>query len=90
MMEATWNLATSDDEFRQALREAARVAREGALLFVFTFSRHTIAPDVTPVPGHTLVFAEFSEQKQVFLTENELLAEPRGAGFVPRCSRAAA
>jgi len=31
-----WNLASSGDEFRRALGEAARVARPGAGLFVFT------------------------------------------------------
>src|SRR5262245_52759446 len=36
-----WNLATSDDEFRRGMAEAARVLRRGGAMFVFTFSRHT-------------------------------------------------
>ena len=36
-----WNLARSAAQFRRALDEAARVARPGAGLFVFTFSRNT-------------------------------------------------
>ena len=39
-----WNLARSGEEFRRAVREAARVAAPSARLFVFTFSRHTL-PD---------------------------------------------
>ena len=38
-----WNLARSAAQFRAAIREAARVARPGAGLFVFTFSRTTLA-----------------------------------------------
>src|SRR6476659_2497658 len=45
-----WNLARSDREFRSALREAARVARPGAGLFVFTFSRHALDEDAVPDP----------------------------------------
>ena len=37
-----WNLARSGQEFRRAAAEAARVARPGAPLFLFTFSRHTL------------------------------------------------
>jgi len=48
-----WNLARSAAEFRQALGEAARVARRGAGLFVFTFSRNTFPPDTEPVPGES-------------------------------------
>jgi hypothetical protein len=40
-----WNLARTTTEFRRAIAEAARVARPGACLFVFTFSRTTLAPD---------------------------------------------
>ena len=39
-----WNLARSAAEFRRAIAEAARVARSGAGLFLFTFSRETLAP----------------------------------------------
>src|SRR5688500_5952644 len=38
-----WNLASSGQIFRRAVAEAARVAAPGAALFVFTFSRHTLA-----------------------------------------------
>ena len=78
-----WNLARSSDEFRRALGEAARVARPGAGLFVFTFSRHTLPPDTPPVPGEPFVFTEFSGQPQCFLTERQLVAEMGAAGFVP-------
>src|SRR3954470_15543585 len=44
-----WNLAGSDAEFRRAVREAARVARPGAGLFVFTFSRRTLPQSARPV-----------------------------------------
>lgn len=78
-----WNLARSGDEFRAAVHEAGRVARPGAALFVFTFSRHTLPPEVTPVNGETFVFTEFSGAPQCFLTETQLLDELRSAGFAP-------
>lgn len=78
-----WNLARSGDEFRAAVREAARVARPGAALFVFTFSRHTLPGSATPVPGETFVFTQFSGEPQCFLTERELVAELGAAGFSP-------
>jgi hypothetical protein len=65
------------------VREAARVARPGAGLFVFTFSRHTLPAEVRPVTGETFVFTNFSGQPQCFLTEVELVTELAGAGFVP-------
>lgn len=78
-----WNLARTTDEFRAGVREAARVARPGAALFVFTFSRHTLPPGATPLPGEAFVYTEFSGGPQVFLTEVQLLSELRAAGFVP-------
>ena len=78
-----WNLARSSAEFRQGVREAARAAMPGAALFVFTFSRNTLAPDVEPVAGEPFVFTEFSGQPQCFLTESQLLAELGEAGFGP-------
>lgn len=78
-----WNLARSAAEFRTALREAARVAKPGAGLFVFTFSRNTFPPESKPVPGETFVFTEFSGQPQCFLSEDQLVAELRAAGFAP-------
>ncbi len=78
-----WNLARSSAEFRRAVAEAARVARPGASLFVFTFSRHTLPPDAAPVPGETFVFTQFSGERQCFLTEMQLVAEMRAAGFTP-------
>jgi len=77
-----WNLARSGAEFRGAVREAARVARSGAALFVFTFSRRTIAADAVPVDGETFVFTQFSGQPQVFLTAEQLVDELEAAGFV--------
>jgi ubiquinone/menaquinone biosynthesis C-methylase UbiE len=76
-----WNLAGSSSEFRAAVREAARVARPRAALFVFTFSRHTLPDHATPVPGERFVFTQFAGTPQCFLTEAELLAELATAGF---------
>jgi len=78
-----WNLARSGDEFRTAVREAARVAKPEAALFVFTFSRHTLPDSAAPVPGETFVFTQFSGEPQCFLTESELVAELAAAGFSP-------
>jgi ubiquinone/menaquinone biosynthesis C-methylase UbiE len=81
-----WNLARSGAEFRHAVDEAARVAAPGAALFVFTFSRHTLPPDVTPVAGELFVFTQFSGQPQCFVTYEQLLDELGRAGFVPDAS----
>jgi ubiquinone/menaquinone biosynthesis C-methylase UbiE len=78
-----WNLATSTAEFRRAVHEASRVARPGAGLFVFTFSRNTLPPEAHPVPGEEFVYTQFSGQPQCFLTDHQLLAELADAGFVP-------
>jgi SAM-dependent methyltransferase len=77
-----WNLARSGEEFRRAVAEAARVAKPGAGLFVFTFSRHTLPPEVRPIPGETFVFTEFAGQPQCFLTAEQLSSELGAAGFV--------
>ena len=63
-----WNLARSAAEFRRAVREAARAAKPGAGLFVFTFSRSTLPDEATPVSDETFVFTQFSGQPQCFLT----------------------
>jgi SAM-dependent methyltransferase len=76
-----WNLARSRIEFRAAVAEAARVALPGAGLFVFTFSRSTLAPAAEPVAGESFVFTQFSGEPQCFLTEHELLDELAAAGF---------
>ena len=76
-----WNLARSAGELRRAVAEAARVARPGAGLFVFTFSRATLAADDPPVPGEAFVFTQFAGEPQCFLTEAELVEELRRAGF---------
>ena len=81
-----WNLARSAGEFRAAVREAARVARHDAGLFVFTFSRHTLPPSVVPMSGESFVFTQFSGQPQCFLTAEQLAAEMGAAGFVPDSS----
>ena len=78
-----WNLARSGGEFRHAVREAARVARPGCALFVFTFSRHTLAEIAQPVPGESFVFTQFSGQPQCFLTEEQLVSELAACGFEP-------
>jgi SAM-dependent methyltransferase len=76
-----WNLASSGAAFRAAIEEAARVARAGAGLFVFTFSRHTLAEDARPDPGETFVFSCWNGEPHCFLGEAELLDELRLAGF---------
>ena len=78
---ASWNLARSDAEFRRAVAETGRVARPGAGLFVFTFSRGTLPPSASPVPGQRLTFTQFGGEPQVFVTEEELIAELAAAGF---------
>jgi len=78
-----WNLARTATEFRLALKEAARVARPGAGLFVFTFSRNTFPSHAEPVEGEPFVFARFSGQPQCFLTYPQLVTELGTVGFVP-------
>jgi SAM-dependent methyltransferase len=78
-----WNLARSSAELRNGIREAARAARPGAALFLFTFSRNTLPPTATPEPGETFVFTQFSGEPQVFLRRDEILAELGAGGFVP-------
>lgn len=78
-----WNLARSGQEFRRAVREAARIARPGAGLFVFTFSRNTLPPNAAPVAGESFVFTQFSGQPQCFLTARQLIEELEAAGFAP-------
>ncbi|HZV95984.1 MAG TPA: class I SAM-dependent methyltransferase, partial [Candidatus Nitrosocosmicus sp.] len=78
-----WNLARSAVEFRRAVGEAARVARPGAGLFVFTFSRNTFPPGTEGVMGEPFVFTQFSGEPQCFLTDAQLIAELNGVGFAP-------
>ena len=78
-----WNLARTSREFRRAIREAARVARQGAALFVFTFSRHTLPPTAEPLAGEPFVFTQFSGSPQCFLTADQLAQELADAGFMP-------
>jgi SAM-dependent methyltransferase len=77
-----WNLARSDAQLRQALDEAARVAKPGAALFVFTFSRNTLPTQAMPAAGESFVFTEFSGERQCFLTEAQLDNELARVGFV--------
>jgi SAM-dependent methyltransferase len=76
-----WNLAGSGAEFRAALAEAARVARDGAGLFLFTFSRHTLPDDARPDAGESFVFSSWNGEPQCFLTESEILRELAAVGF---------
>ena len=76
-----WNLARSAAELRRATAEAARVARPGAGLFVFTFSRDTLPRDARPVSGESFVFTQFAGEPQCFLSDAELRAELLSAGF---------
>ncbi len=78
-----WNLARSSREFRSSMREAARAAKPGAALFLFTFSRDTLPSTASPVPGEPFVFTQFSGEPQCFLTAEQLVAELASAGFVP-------
>lgn len=78
-----WNLARSSAELRSAIAEAARAARPGAGLFLFTFSRNTLPPDATPVAGETFVFTQFAGEPQCFLTRDAILEELAAAGFTP-------
>ena len=78
-----WNLARSAAQFRRAIAEAARVAKPGAGLFVFTFSRNTFPSQMEPVAGEPFVFTEFSGEPQCFLTEAQLVAELGDVGFTP-------
>jgi SAM-dependent methyltransferase len=78
-----WNLARSGAQFRRALDEAARVAKPGAGLFVFTFSRNTFPSQTEPVAGEPFVFTQFSGAPQCFLTEAQLVAELGRVGFAP-------
>lgn len=76
-----WNLAASGTEFRAALREAARVLKPRAGLFVFTFSRNTLPEDAKPVSGETFVFSQFSGRPQCFLSRETLVSELGDVGF---------
>lgn len=78
-----WNLAHSAAEFRHALAEGARTGKSGASLFVFTFARRTLPDDAEPVAGEPFVFTQFANEPQCFLTEAQLIAELREAGFEP-------
>ena len=78
-----WNLARSAAQFRRALGEAARVAKPGAGLFVFTFSRNTLPAQIAPVAGEPFVFTQFSGDPQCFLTREQLIAELDRVGFAP-------
>lgn len=78
-----WNLARTTAQFRSAVREAARVAKPGALLFVFTFSRATIPADAAPVAGEAFVFTQFSGAPQCFVTAEQLIDELGNEGFSP-------
>ena len=78
-----WNLARTTAQFRSAVREAARVAKPGALLFVFTFSRATVPVNAVPVEGEAFVFTQFSGAPQCFLTAGQLREELGKEGFRP-------
>jgi len=78
-----WNLARTGSEFGRAVDEAARVARPGCALFLFTFSRHTLTPQAEPAPGESFVFTQFSGQPQCFLTEEQIVSELNARGFAP-------
>lgn len=76
-----WNLAMSDREFRSGVAEAARVAKPGAGLFLFTFSRHTIPDNAPSFNGEEFIFTQFGDEPQCFLREEEVIKELQLAGF---------
>jgi ubiquinone/menaquinone biosynthesis C-methylase UbiE len=76
-----WNLSTSDAEFRSGVAEAARVAKPGAGLFLFTFSRHTIPDNAPSVTGQKYIFTQFGDEPQCFLREEEIIHELLEVGF---------
>jgi SAM-dependent methyltransferase len=78
-----WNLARSDQEFRAGVQEAAGVAKGGAALFVFTFSRSTLPDHAQPVDGESFTFTSFSTEPEVYLTRDQLLNELGASGFDP-------
>jgi SAM-dependent methyltransferase len=78
-----WNLARTTEQFRAAVHEAGRVARPGASLFVFTFSRATLPDSDRPLPGESYVYTRFSGGPQIFLTVDELVGELAETGFTP-------
>ena len=72
-----WNLASSSSQFRAAVREAARVARPGAALFVFTFSRTTIGPD----GPHVIRIADTGRLREMQVSEALARAAGPEAGW---------
>ncbi|QBG48209.1 methyltransferase domain-containing protein [Verrucomicrobia bacterium S94] len=76
-----WNLARSATEFRTAVHEAARAAKPGALLFIYTFSRSTLPPEAVPIVGESFIFTGPSGKPACFLTEEQLIKELAEAGF---------
>jgi len=78
-----WNLAPSVEIFRRAVDEASRVARSGAGLFVFTFSRNTFPADTPAVEGQPFVYTQFSGAPQCFLSSSQLVEEMARGGFIP-------
>jgi len=76
-----WNLAMSDREFRSGITEAARVAKKGARLFLFTFSRHTIPDNAPSFNGEEFIFTQFGGEPQCFLREEEIIRELQSVGF---------
>jgi SAM-dependent methyltransferase len=78
-----WNLAQSDEEFRRAIAEGARVLKPGGALFAFTFSRQTLPSAASPLAGNRFTYTHFSGTAQCFVTERELLEELEDVGLTP-------
>ncbi|MDF7800102.1 methyltransferase domain-containing protein [Pontiellaceae bacterium B1224] len=76
-----WNLARSATEFRAAVHEAARAAKPGAPLFVYTFSRATLPPDTEPLADESFIFQGHAGRPQCYLTKEQLTEELKAAGF---------
>lgn len=77
-----WNLSHRDDALRLAMREAARVAKPDARLFVYTFARRSLPRTAQPLAGQQFIFAGSNGAEHCYLTPDQLVSELAVAGFV--------
>ncbi len=78
-----WNLAPSVALFRRAVEEAARVAHHETALFVFTFSRNTLPPDVPSVPGEPFILHSSRGNHSAFSPRTSFSRRWPGSGSNP-------
>jgi ubiquinone/menaquinone biosynthesis C-methylase UbiE len=74
-----WNLADGDEVFLRAVAEAARAARAGASLFVFTFARVPATPAAPP--GSRFAVPLTDGTARCYVTEADLDAVLAERGF---------